>query len=211
MSTKTENKPKNGNQITLLGLRLSHPKLTEAKAVEEGGAKRYGCELWIEKTPEGKKEYEKANALIQGIKSSKEKDDRKVKIHKSNICLQDGDDENWERRRPEHAGHWVLSANRAESQDRPRALGKKKSAGDLSIEETRKLFYPGCYVNVVVSPFYTAKGGGHKIANVLEVIQFVRDGERLGAGGEANIDDLPDIDDDEDLSDEDEADPAADM
>lgn len=179
--------------LLLKNVILSYPKLTKAEKAngDDAGKPRFGAELRIPKS-----DTEAYNAImerINGIKKEKEKG--KVKIFDSSLCIKDGD--TWEKRKPEHAGFWILSSNRAEKQGPVPAYGKKASAGPLTIEETDKLFYPGCRVNVKVGFFFTDKGGA-KIPSSLELIQFAGDGERLGGGSQASADDLPDIDDDED-------------
>lgn len=173
---------------------LSYPKLTKAeKARGDADSKpRFGAELRIPKS-----DTEGHKAIMERINEiKKEKEKGKVKIYDSNLCIKDGD--TWEKRKPEHAGFWILSSNRAEKQGPPPAYGKKASAGALTVEETDKLFYPGCRVNVKVGFFFSDIGGA-KICSSLELIQFAGDGERLGgSGGHASADDLPDIEDEED-------------
>lgn len=195
MSTKTDT-PVQSGPITLLGWILSYPHLTEAHIPPGGTTPRFGAELRLPKDhPNFDVEFAKVNGPVQAIKKDKETD-KKVKIFPSGIAaLKDGDDPAWEKRKEEHAGHWVMSANRAEKQGPPDAYGKKASAGVLSIAETNKLFYPGCIVNAKVGIYYTKNGGDHKIPASLELIQFAGDGERLaGGGGKADPSDLPDID-----------------
>lgn len=189
----------NGNNdrqepLLIKGAILSYPKLTKAeKAKGDADSKpRFGAELRIPKSDTAG--HAAVMERIDAIKKDKEKS--KVRIFDSSLCIKDGD--TWEKRKPEHAGFWILSSNRAEKQGPPPAYGKKASAGQLTIEETDKLFYPGCVVNVKVGFFFSDIGGA-KICSSLELVQFAGDGERLGGNGsQVSADDLPDIDDDED-------------
>lgn len=180
--------------ITLRNVVLSYPKLTKPeKAQGDPDSKpRYGAELRIPKSDTDS--HKAVMEWINALKSDVEKD-KKTKIYESSLCIKDGD--TWEKRKPEHAGFWILSTNRAEKQGPPELYGKKASAGELSLEVAEKMFYPGCLVNAKVAFFFSSIGGA-KICSSLELVQFAGDGERLGGGGgKVGADDLPDIDEDE--------------
>lgn len=211
MKTKTEetksDKPK--GQFTIKGVILSYPHLTEAHKATPTSDPRYGAELRIPKT--NVEDYQKLRDFIDELKKAKEKE--KIRVFDSDICLKDGD--TFEKRKPEHAGFWLLSANKSEKQGPPDLYGRKHSAGKLPNESKpekdaiEKMFYPGLIVNAVVGIYFSSKGG-NKICATLEVVQKWQDGERLGQGGSASLDDLPDAEDDEDDNLDDDEAPALD-
>jgi hypothetical protein len=191
MSNTTTEKPV--GQITLLGWILSYPHLKDSHLPPGGTNKRFGAEFRLPKDhPNYEAELKKVQAEITRIKKDKEKG--KVKIFSADICLKDGD--TWEKAKDDQKGHMILSANRPDSQGRPKLVTRKKV--DVPEADIVATFYPGCVVNAIVGIYHTSKGGGHKIPASLETVQFSTDGARLGGGGgTASLDDLPDLEDDE--------------
>lgn len=117
-----------------------------------------------------------------------------VKIPPEYRCIKNGDDTD----REEYAGHWTISASESR---RPAARDAKgKLILDLEkiddAEEVEALlnkidetFYAGCYVNVLLRPWYfngTAKGSSKKfpkrICCGLTAIQFFKKGDPFSQG-----------------------------
>lgn len=190
MSNTTE---KRDTDVTLLNVRGSYVKFVTPAAVvaEPNGTKRYGLTVLLPKSDKTGKA--KLDAAIAAVKKA----NPKTKFLPSNIFLKDGDSD--ERTKPEYADHWFFAANRNESQGPPDCYGKKKSAGKLSKDEVKELFYSGCRLNVVVGVFKPK--GWDKVCASIEIAQFAGDDERFGDGSTASADELPDIEDDEDEDD----------
>lgn len=166
--------------------RLSFPKLWEAKAVagDPNAKPRYGCQILLPKTDTAT--HAKLTAEI----------DRLAKLHfkgvrpkSKDLFIKDGDGEEGDEIT---AGHWVISANRAESQGRPLVIDRNRTP--LMPSDNKP--YAGCFCNFLIG-IYKPKNWT-KITASLEVVQFDKDGTPLGGGGgHANANVMPDLGDDE--------------
>lgn len=185
MITKVQ-KLSNG-QLYITNLRGSYLKLFKAEAVkgDSNSKPRFGGAFLIPKDQTEAIETLQAEILAVGKDSFK-----LTKILPGQSPLKDGDASG----KDGYEGTVFLSANRAEKQGRPNVVDRKKNklaADDDGVP------YSGCYVNIVVS-LYGTDVGGKKVCAALETVQFVKDGEPLGGGGSrANLDEIPDIEDDE--------------
>lgn len=105
----------------------------------------------------------------------------------------------------EEEGHFKISARESR---RPTCRNRDKSI--LDKDEVAEVIYGGCYVNMLIRPWYqdgvkVAKGYGKRINAGLVAVQFVRDGEPFGEGAiddEGVFDDCED--DDENWGDDDD-------
>lgn len=165
--------------------RIGYPKIFTPEAVKNdpNARPRYGCKIYLPKTDE--KTKARIDAEFQRIIKEKLKG---VKPKTKDLCLQDGDGEDGDE---DTAGHWIISANRQESQGRPTVIDKDRSP----LAEADAKIYAGCRCNFLVG-FYVPKGWS-KIAGGLEIVQFRADDEPFGAG-------RPDASVMPDLSEEDE-------
>jgi Protein of unknown function (DUF2815) len=106
---------------------------------------------------------------------------KQVELPDSNKFLRDGDS------RPDKkawVGHWSINAS---EEHRPglRGLGKDPNTGRAKIitpEEALEVFYPGCWVNMVIKPWFQSNIHGRKCNANLLAVQFVYDDDRLGEG-----------------------------
>lgn len=79
-------------------------------------------------------------------------------------------------------GNWTVSA--AESR-RPAVRNRQGILVDQA--DIESLIYPGCYVNILIRPWYqngttVGAGYGKRVNASLVAVQFNRDGERIGEG-----------------------------
>lgn len=63
----------------------------------------------------------------------------------------------------------------------------------LSTDEARKLFYAGCYVNVIVSPWAYSSNGNRGVSHELVALQFAGHGDAFSGRPTASADDFPDV------------------
>lgn len=86
--------------------------------------------------------------------------------------------------KPEFVGNFLINA----SENRRPALrgrGKDPQTGRATIvdpKDAADVFYGGCYVNVLLRPWYQNNRFGRKINANLLAVQFVKEGEPFGTG-----------------------------
>jgi hypothetical protein len=84
-------------------------------------------------------------------------------------------------RHPGYEGHWFIRCNSGEAY-RPKLVDRQV----LPITSKDQL-YSGCYVNAVVACYtWDNKEQGKGLTFGISMVQFVRDGDRLGGGGAGN-------------------------
>lgn len=94
-------------------------------------------------------------------------------------------------RKPGYAGHRFLrawSSGETDNDRRPECFGDKVGADNKLIKLTDPaVLYPGCYVHAVINAFtYDHPTGGKGISFGLTMVQFAKDGDRLGGTGGAD-------------------------
>lgn len=181
--------------IRIDGVRASFPHL-DAPYSKDGDKGKYGITGMLPKAT-----HEAARNLVK-----KFIDDmmatNKTKVASDKLFLKDGDDTAKE----ENEGMWLVSAN----ESRAPAVRNRKGV-KLDTDEISEMFYGGCWVNILIRPWYqdgqkVGKGFGKRINAGLVGVQFVRDDEPFGEGrisdedvwDEVEGDDL-DFGDDDDL------------
>jgi hypothetical protein len=168
-------------QLLIPNARLGYPKLFKAEGIKNDADSkpRYGCQIYLSKSDEATKaKIDKEIARLSKLHF------KGVKPKTKDLSVQDGDvdgDENTK-------GCWVISANRAESQGRPQVVDRSRKPIDSS--ESAEV-YAGCVCNFLIS-FFVPKNWS-KICTSLEVVQRVKDGERIGAARVAAEDVMPDL------------------
>jgi hypothetical protein len=166
--------------IKLKNVRLSFPSLFK-KAVFNGQETKYEATFLISKDSDQATMLEKAIAAFVE-ETFKGKPPRGLKI----TCLSDGDEK-------EYDGYEGMLAFKAASTKRPLVLDSDKTP--LTEEDNR--IYAGCYVNAIVSLWYSDHPlGGKQILGNLGGVQFYKDGESFSSGG-ASADDFDDFEDDD--------------
>ena len=197
-------------KIKLQNVRLSHPKLFTAEAFKGGdGPKKYSASFHLDPSIPGHKKAIKAiKAEFNRIGAEKWPDkwkNGKMKLKGYALKSYDediGDEEQFVSLTVPESGEtpegmdgiYIFSASES---TRPTLVDQHKNP----VTEDDKVLYEGCYVTALVNVWPQDNKWGKRLNANLIGVQFKKDGEPFGEGGEKASDD--DFDDD-DFDDEDE-------
>ena len=177
----------NANEL-IIPCRLSYANIWDPKQVNGTGDPKYSCCLLIPKSDTAT--LAKLEAAIDAVK----KDPKSLTRWGGKLPpklkepLRDGDEE---RDDETYAGCKFINANSSEKR-RPRIIDQRCNEV-LDQDEV----YSGCYANVKIGLFAYSASGNRGIGAGLEVIQKVRDGERLSGGN--SLDGFETLEDDTDF------------
>lgn len=169
-----------GGIIKILNVRASYPHLDRPYAGDDGGEPKFSIVGLADKgTHQSVKE-----ACVEVIEDLK-KANKNAKVSKDKLFIKNGDDSDKE----EYEGMWTISARETK---RPKV---RDGNGDLlEVDEIADVIYPGCYVDIIIRPWFQDNAFGRRAnANLLSV-KFRADGEQFGEG-RVDDDDLWDDDD----------------
>jgi hypothetical protein len=178
-------------QVLIPNARLGYPKLWKAEGIKADPTSkpRFGCAIYLPKSDTTTKA-----ALDKEIERLQKEKFKGTKLKSKDLFISDGDGEDGDENTK---GCWIISANRAETQGRPQVVDRSRKPIDSS--DASKV-YAGCYCNFLIGVYVPGKW--QKICASLEIVQFVKDGEPLGAprpDADAVMPDLPEDDDDNDV------------
>lgn len=166
--------------VVLKNVRLSFADIWQAKAFNPGSPPRYSCNFLLDKETHAdqikamqKKMSDLATDFFNG------KPPKGIKK-----CLGDGEEKAYEG----YEGQMFISAS---SKRQPEIIDRDKS----ELVELDDKPYSGCYVNAVIGLWVQDNQYGKRVNANLDLIQFVKDGERFGGGGGSKADLLDDIED----------------
>lgn len=187
------------NTITVKKVRVSYPHFDVPYAGKnddgkEGKAK-YGGVFLMPKQPI----YFPAKDIIKGEIDKLVAAAKLPGMQAANKFLRDG---NLRPDKPVWVGNFTISANEVR---RPalRGRGVDPRTGRARIvepKEAAELFYGGCWVNILIRPWYQNNSWGKKVNANLLAVQFVADDEPFGEGriSDDEIDDSFGVIDDDD-------------
>lgn len=181
MLQESENTETENMQITLTNVRGSFLEIFRAKSVNDGEP-RFSGNFLIAKddTKNIKKVRDAIDSLI------KEKNKGKA-LPADKIFLRDGDEKEYDG----FEGHWFVSAA---NKKRPQVVDRDKSP--LAEEDGKP--ESGDIVNVVIRAWWQDNKFGKRVNASLEVVQFVKEGERFGPP-KVDLDEaLPELEDEDD-------------
>ena len=169
-----------GGIIKILNVRASYPHLDRPYAGDDGGEPKFSIVGLADKGTH----QEVKEACLEVIDDLK-KANKNAKVAKDKLFIKNGDDSDKE----ECEGMWTISARETK---RPKV---RDGNGDLlEVDEIADTIYPGCYVDIIIRPWFQDNSYGKRVnANLLSV-KFRDDGEQFGEG-RIDDDDLWDDDD----------------
>jgi hypothetical protein len=181
--------------IKLNNVRLSFPRLFEAKAFREGQTPRFEGTFLLDPS---NKAHAKSIKLIEktAAEIGKEKWGKKLP-KKLEFCF--GDAEENDKTYDGYEGMFYISTSQPATQGRPTIVDRDRSA--LTAEDGRP--YAGCYVNTNITLWTQDNEFGKRINANLRIVQFVKDGEAFGVKPADAEEEMDVIDDDEGLNDDD--------
>lgn len=168
----------NDGTIRIDGVRFSYPHIGTPYQGKEGKP-RYGV---VGLMPKGR-EYRAAKDLIrEEIMRIIKEQNRGKDIAAKNKFIRDGDEsgrEEYEGMFEIHTGENPPRRPTARSKIRDPKTGRPKR---LTPEEADQVFYPGCWGNILIRPWWQNNEYGKKVNANLIAVQFVRDDESFGQG-----------------------------
>ncbi|RTL05694.1 DUF2815 family protein [Candidatus Dependentiae bacterium] len=175
---------KKRERVQLKNVRISFPSLSKRENFE-GKEGKYAATFLIPK--DNVKLKKKLDRMIQeAISRSKVE-----KVKKSNICLKDGDESEYEG----YPDNWSIKAT---NKNRPKVYDRSRE--EVDVEDIDDLILPGYRVNAVIDFWVQDNKFGKKVNANLLGVQFCKKDEVLGNAA-------PDVSDDfEEQDDEDEDD-----
>lgn len=176
----------NEGQLIIPNARLGYPKLWKAEGIkgDPTSKPRYGCAIYLPKSDTATRK--KLEAEIERLTKDKLKG---VKAKTKDLFIKDGDGEDGDENTK---GHWIISANRAETQGRPNVVDRSRKPIDSSDAQS---IYAGCVCNFLISIFVPKNWG--KICASLEIVQYVKDGDPFGAARVAAEAVMPELEDED--------------
>jgi hypothetical protein len=161
--------------------RLCFPQLSEPKAFEGSNRELYSVVMLFPKSAD----ISEIKKIVNEAAVAKWPNAEARKKLGLKNPIRDGDSktEEWG---DEFKGHWFI---RASSQHQPKVVDRKK-AEIIDFDDV----YSGCYARAVISAFAFDTAGNRGVAIGLDIVQKLKDGERIAGGGTpvSVLDDLPD-------------------
>jgi len=176
------------SKIKISNVRLSFPSLFKKPVFDNVESRKYEATFLINKKDQAD-QIAKINATIESFLNEKFGEAKRPKGIKL-TCMKDGDDIDYDG----YEGHMAFKAG---NQRRPLTIDKDRTP---LVEDDNKL-YAGCYVNAIVSLWYSdhISGGKQVLAN-LEGVQFFKNGTAFADGG-INVSEFDLFSDDDDVDD----------
>lgn len=174
------------SKIVLKEVRLSFPSLWATETYNGTDTGKYACTLLIPKDSKQGKDLAKA------VSSAAEEKFGKPLPKSIKYALKDGDSVEYDG----YAGMWAIKAN---TKKRPVVIDQRKTP----VTEDDNVIYAGCFVNASIEVYAMDNQYGKRVGCQLNGIQFVKDGDSFGGGGNAMDDfDAIESEDSDDADDE---------
>jgi hypothetical protein len=173
--------------ILIKNVRASYPHVLKPMANKDATGKVTG-ESYSIKVLLPKETHEEAAKLCRrAITKILKESNKSEPIPSDRRFLQDGDprDED-DTGKPEEKGCWVISARETKrpiviDNRRDPKTGKPRRLNPDDPRDVERI-YGGCFVNIMIRPWWQSNAFGKRVNAGLSVVQFVRDGEPFGTG-----------------------------
>ena len=159
--------------IKVTGVRLSYPKLFNAKPFEEGGAPRFEATFLLDPSnPDHAAKYKEIKLAARELMASAYGKDFDPRELRSRVCFGDG---NKKDKIPD--GYEDMAFINTANTTRPAVANRK---GEPVAEGDEQAPYGGCFVNATFTLWAQNNKFGKRINANLRGVQFVKDGEAFG-------------------------------
>lgn len=180
-------------RIHLKNVRLSFPYLHAKRVNEDGSVGKYGANLILSTDDP---QVDAINDLIDKVAQANEKwavgNKWKAILGQlraaDKVCLHNGD---MKAQYDGYEGNWFVSSN---SETKPLVLDRDRTV--LGPDVGRP--FSGCYVDASIEIWAQDNKFGKRINATLRWVQYRKDGDAFAATPPANVDEVPEITDDED-------------
>lgn len=191
--------------ILLKMVRASYPHVLEPQeSVNDDGkkTKSYSIKALL---PKGTHDEAK-KLLVREVNRILKENNKSAKIPADKKFIRDGDPKDEDDvGKPDEVGMWVVSARETK---RPIVISNKKDPKtgkarrlDPDDQDDVDMIYGGCWVNVLIRPWWQANNYGKRVNAGLSVVQFKRNDEPFGTGRirDEDVDDMveDELEDDE--------------
>lgn len=168
--------------ILVTNVRLSYPHLDKPYAKPDKDGKM-GEPAFSATGLMPKKTHVEAKNLIRDQMNALMAENKVKDIGAERKFLRDGDLTG----KPENEGMWIVAAR----EKTPPILRDENNRGVERVDAARK-FYAGCYVNILLRPWWQSNSWGKRVNANLLAVQFFKDGEPIGTG-RITDDDVDDV------------------
>lgn len=174
--------------VMLKNVRASYPHCDKpykgkGKNGDNGGEPKFSITGMLDK-----KTHVAAKDLCVEVINKLMKENECPKLAGEKKFCRNGDDSS----SPEYEGHWTVSA----SESRRPAVRDQRAQLILDEQKIADLIYGGCYVNILIRPWFQDNDYGKRVNAGLVGVQFVKDGEAFGEGRIDDTDAWDAVDDD---------------
>lgn len=200
-------KVKNGvlytnGMIKIERVRASYPHLDKPYAGKNDEGKETAAKFGIVGMLSKSTHVEVKKLIVEQIEQMLR--ENKATVGKDKWFIRNGDDHE---KAETYGGHWIVSAR----ESRRPSLRNRRGELMTEKEEIAEMFYGGCYVSILIRPWYqdgqkVGKGYGKRINAGLVGVQFIDDGEPFGEGRIDDSDAWDSVDDDGDSRGDDDSD-----
>lgn len=156
--------------IRIDNVRLSYPHLAKAWSGEESGDPKFSLVGLLPK-----KTHREAIELVKGQIDALKKANKNAKVPADKLFLKDGDV--YFQEKEECEGMYCVSASEGKRPVCRHADGEVMEISDIS-----EIMYGGCYVDILINPWYQDNKYGKRVNANLRSVRFRKDGDPFGEG-----------------------------